>query len=61
MATFGEAEKTNAVKMRLEKAGINAVVGDESKLQRFFFMSKPLASQKVYVDDADAEKARQFS
>jgi hypothetical protein len=60
VATFGEAEKANAVKAKLEQAGIPAVVGDESKLQKFLFMSKPLASQKVYVDDADADKARAF-
>ncbi|HEY3856493.1 MAG TPA: DUF2007 domain-containing protein [Verrucomicrobiae bacterium] len=58
VATFGESEKANVVKTRLEESGIKAVVDDESKLQMFGFLSKPLASQKVYVDDADAEKAR---
>jgi transposase-like protein len=60
VATFGEAEKAEAVKTRLEQAGIPAVVGDESKLQKFIYLSRPLASQKVYVNDEDCEKARQF-
>jgi hypothetical protein len=60
VATFGEPEKAQRVKNSLEQAGINAVVDDESKLQRYFFASKPLASQKVYVDDADVDRARQF-
>jgi hypothetical protein len=60
VATFSEAEKAQVVADRLQRAGINSTVGDESKLQKLFFVSKPLASQKVYVDDKDFEKARQF-
>ncbi len=60
VATFSEKEKAQRLRDRLEQAGIGAIVGDESRLQRFFFLSKPLASQKVYVDDKDLEKARQF-
>ena len=60
VATFSEAEKAQVVKNSLEQAGISATVDDESKLQRLFFLSKPLASQRVYVDDQDFEKSRQF-
>ena len=58
VATFSDNEKAKAVKNRLEQAGISAVVHDESKLQRFVFLCKPLASQRVYVDDKELEEAR---
>jgi hypothetical protein len=60
VATFGEADKAEVVRNRLEQAGMSAIVDDESNLQKFFFLSKPLASQKVYVDDKDSVRARQF-
>ena len=60
MATFSDVQKAQVVESRLKQAGISATVDDESKLQRFFFLSNPLASQRVYVDDKDFEKARQF-
>jgi hypothetical protein len=60
VATFSEAEKAQVVADRLNQGGIGATVEDQSKLQRIFFLSKPLASQKVYVDDKEFEKARQF-
>jgi hypothetical protein len=60
VATFSDGEKAQVVESRLKQAGISATVDDESKLQRFFFLSNPLASQRVYVDDKDFEKARQF-
>jgi hypothetical protein len=60
VATFNEAEKAQLVRDALEQAGIPALVHDESRLQRLFFLSKPLASQKVYVDDNDFQRARQF-
>ena len=59
MATFNESDKAQVVKQRLEQAGIHASLEDQSKLQKFFYMSKPFASQRVYVDDKDVEKARQ--
>ena len=60
VATFSDVQKAQVVESRLKQAGISATVDDESKLQRFFFLSTPLASQRVYVDDKDFEKARQF-
>ena len=47
IATFNSLEPAEALKHRLEQAGIHAVVHDESKLQRYWFMSAPLAAQKV--------------
>jgi hypothetical protein len=60
VATFNEAEKAAVVRTALERGGIPALIDDESRLQRLFFLSKPLASQKVYVDDNDFQRARQF-
>ena len=37
---------------------MNAEVYDESRLQRFFFLSKPLAGNKILVDSKDFEKAK---
>jgi len=60
VATFNDLEKAEAVKIKLEQAGIPARVLDQSKLQRFIYLSKPLACDKVLVNEADYEKARNF-
>jgi len=60
VATFNDAEKSEAVKDRLEKEGIHAATFDESKLQRFWFLCRPLANHRVCVKDEDTNKARQF-
>jgi hypothetical protein len=60
VATFNERDKAEAVKGSLEQAGIRAEVYDESKLQKFWFWSKPHAGEKVRVDERDFEKARQI-
>jgi hypothetical protein len=57
IATFNDPEKAHAVKTHLERAGIHAEVVDESKVQKFIFMSKPLACDKVVVAEADFDKA----
>lgn len=59
VATFSDREKAEAVKERLEKAGIHAETADESFYQRFWFLSKPLAGEKVYVAEDEFEKARE--
>jgi transposase-like protein len=59
VATFSDLDKAQGVKQRLTEAGIQADVLDESKLQKFWFLSKPLAADKVMVDEKDFEKARQ--
>jgi hypothetical protein len=58
VATFSDLEKAQEVKKRLAEAGIAAEVNDESNLQKFWFLSKPLAADKVVVDEKDFEKAR---
>jgi hypothetical protein len=58
VATFSDLEKARKVKNRLAQEGILAEVLDESNLQKYWFLSKPLASDKVVVDEMDFEKAR---
>lgn len=60
VATFNDKEKANAVKTRLEAAGIPAEVYDESNVQKFWFMSEHLAGEKVRVDEKDFERAREI-
>jgi hypothetical protein len=60
VATFNDAEKSQRVKDRLGKEGIHAATFDESKLQRFWFLCRPLANHRVCVKEEDANKARQF-
>jgi hypothetical protein len=60
VATFNDAEKSRLVKDRLEKEGIHAATFDESKLQRFWFLCRPLANHRVCVKEEEADKARQF-
>src|SRR6187431_2935761 len=59
VASFNDLDKAEIVRKRLEDAGIRAEVYDESKLQRFWFMSEPLAGEKIRVDERDFEKARE--
>src|SRR6185369_16082534 len=60
IATFNSLEPAEALKHRLEQAGIHAVVHDESKLQRYWFMSARLAAQKVEVDRHDLEAVKKL-
>jgi hypothetical protein len=57
VATFSDVEKAEEVRNRLVEAGIAAEVHDESKLQKFWFLSKSLAGEKVVVDEKDFDKA----
>lgn len=59
LASFNETDKAEAVKNRLEQAGIHAEVYDESKLQKFWFMSEPLAGKKIRVDERDFDRAKE--
>ncbi|MFN7138751.1 MAG: hypothetical protein ACK4UN_05395, partial [Limisphaerales bacterium] len=59
VATFEEKQKAEEVRRRLEEAGIRAEVYDESKIQKFWFLSEPHGAEKVRVDEADFEKARE--
>jgi len=58
VATFNDLDKAQAAQLKLEQAGIPAQVVDESKLQRWVFLTKPLACDKVYVDLASLATAR---
>jgi predicted Zn-ribbon and HTH transcriptional regulator len=58
VATFHDKNKAEEVRVRLEECGIPAEVYDESKVQKFWFMSEHLAGEKVRVDEKDFERAR---
>lgn len=58
VASFNELNEAEAVKSRLDQAGIQAEVYDESKLQRFWFNAEPFAGKKVRVHERDFEKAK---
>jgi hypothetical protein len=58
VATFNEREDADAVAERLRQAGFESQVADETKVQKFFYMSRPLANEKVEVPLADATRAR---
>lgn len=60
VATYNEQEPAVGLKNRLEAAGIPAVIHDESKLERFWFMSEPAAAIHVEVRQPDYLRARQF-
>lgn len=56
VATFNEAESVQQLLERLNQAGIPATIRDESKLERFWFVTEPFAaihlevSQKRYLE-----------
>src|SRR2546425_3394433 len=60
VATFNELEPAESLRERLQNAGVPAMIRDESKLQRFGFFSRPLASKKVQIDADHFERARQL-
>ena len=59
VASFNELDEAEAVKQSLERAGIHAEVYDESKLQRFWFLSEPLAGKHVCVSERDFDRAKE--
>jgi hypothetical protein len=60
VVTFNDFDKAQAAKVKLEQGGIHATVVDESKMQKFIYLSKPLACDKVLVEEANCQKARDF-
>ncbi len=58
IATFNEPEKAKRLKQRFQESGVRADTHNERYLQGVAFMSKPQASAKVMVEDADFERAR---
>ena len=60
LVTFDELEPAQQLQDRLQLAGIPASIHDESKLERFGFMSQPLAAIHVEVPQANYLAARHF-
>lgn len=60
LATFNELTPARSLQGRLVEAGIPATIHDESKLERFWFMSEPLAAVHVDVPQPDFLRARQL-
>jgi hypothetical protein len=57
LATFNEAIGAQPLVARLWEAGIRAEIHDESKLERLWFVRKPLAGVRIEVHPDDFEKA----
>jgi hypothetical protein len=57
LATFNEAVAAQPLVARLWEAGIRAEIHDESKLERLWFVSKPLAGVRIEVHPDDFERA----
>jgi len=60
VASFNERDKAEHLRERLAEAGIEAEVFDESKLQKYWFLSKPHAAVKLRVDVRHFDKALQL-
>ena len=60
LASFNELEPAQTLQQRLQQAGIPARIHDESKLERFWFMSTPLAAIHVEVSQPQYLEARQL-
>jgi len=60
VATFSDIEKAEPIVERLNRAGIHAELFDESNLQKYWFISKPLGAEKVRVEEKDFERAREL-
>jgi ribosomal protein S27AE len=60
VATFNELKPALALREQFAHAGIPALIHDESKLERFWFMTEPLAAIHVEVSQPDFLKARRL-
>jgi hypothetical protein len=60
VASFNEMDPAETLKDRLEQAGIHAEIYDESKVQRYWFMSQPSAWVKLRVDPKDFDSTRRL-
>jgi hypothetical protein len=58
VATFSDVEKAQKARNCLAQAGMLSEVNDESRLQKFWFLSSPLAADKVMVSQKDYDQAR---
>jgi hypothetical protein len=60
LATFHELEPAVKLQERLQQVGISATIHDESKLERFGFMSAPLAAIHIEVPQSRYLEARRL-
>jgi hypothetical protein len=57
LVTFHDLRPALLLRERLEAAGIAAEINDESAMEKYWFMSEPLASVHLEVFEADYDKA----
>lgn len=60
IASFDEQEAAEHLQNRLEQAGVESELFNESKLQKYWFLSKPHAAVKLRVDAKDFDAVRQL-
>lgn len=60
IATFNEMAPAEQLRVQFHQAGVSAVLKDESRLERFWFMSEPLAALHVEVPQMDYLEARRL-
>ena len=60
LVTFNELEPAVLLQKRLQQAGVPAIIHDESKLERFWFMSTPFAAIHIEVPQPQYLRARQL-
>jgi hypothetical protein len=57
LASFQDVEPAQQLRKRLEEAGIQTILHDESKLQRLWFISEPVAALHIEVRQTDYPRA----
>jgi len=60
LATFHEVEPAQQLRTRLQQAGIQAFIHDDSKLQRVWLISQPLAAIHLEVLQPDYQQAAEL-
>ncbi len=60
IATFNELTPARLLLEQLQRSVVSAVLHDESKLERFWFVAEPLAAFHVEVSQADYLRARRL-
>lgn len=60
LATFNELEPARLLRARLENTGVPAVINDESKTERYWFISKPVAAIHVEAEQPHYRHAREL-
>ena len=58
LATFHDKQAAETARQRLVQEGIPAKLHDESRIQKYWFMSKPLAAEKIQVEERDFDRAQ---